>query len=528
MQNKPKYFIYARKSTDVEDKQVLSIEAQITELKKYAKDNGLYVVDTIIEKKSAKVPGRPKFGIMLARIEAGEANGIISWHPDRLARNSIDGGQIVYLLDQTHLQSLKFPTFWFENTSQGKFMLSIAFGQSKYYIDNLAENTKRGLRQKVRRGEFPGLAPVGYINDVRIHTIVKDKRRAPLVKQAFELYAEGDKRLVDVAEYLASKGLKTNGGNPLKKDQIKKLLTNPIYYGHFRYMGEVHEGKHVPIISKKLFDRVQTTLERRGHKRKGVNEPQALCGLLVCGGCGMAITAEKKVKHQKNGNVHEYIYYRCSRKHKTIDCKEPTITEPLLVAQLSAMLQSYALPKSWVTALETMLAEDEQKAEQDVGVFIANAQVKVTGLQVKLQRLLDSYLDQDIDQPTYRAKQAELMSEKKTIEEQIGTLTVTSRAWVEPMREWLKQASDLNTVAKTAEPRAMKQAFLQMDGMNLFLKDKKARLQPCAKSHFPQENIWLALRESKEKAAHAGDNSEICPLLAQFYNRARTHFSAKV
>ena len=74
----------------------------------------------------------------------------------------------------------------------------------------------------------------------------------------------------------------------------------------------------------------------------------------------------------------------------------------------------------------------------------------------------------------------------------------------------------------------MKQAFLQMDGMNLFLKDKKARLQPCAKSHSPQENIWLALRESKEKAAHAGDVSEICPLLAQFYNRARTYFSAKV
>ncbi|MBP9853226.1 recombinase family protein, partial [Candidatus Saccharibacteria bacterium] len=95
MKQREKYFIYARKSTDVEDKQVLSIEAQIAELQKYAKDNGLFVVDTVIEKKSAKVPGRPKFGAMLARIEAGEASGIISWHPDRLARNSIDGGQVV-------------------------------------------------------------------------------------------------------------------------------------------------------------------------------------------------------------------------------------------------------------------------------------------------------------------------------------------------------------------------------------------------------------------------------------------------
>lgn len=94
-----RYILYARKSTDVEDKQVLSIEAQLAELRKYAKDNGLVVIDTVIEKKSAKTPGRPKFGDMLARIQNGEANAILAWHPDRLARNSIDGGQIIYLLD---------------------------------------------------------------------------------------------------------------------------------------------------------------------------------------------------------------------------------------------------------------------------------------------------------------------------------------------------------------------------------------------------------------------------------------------
>jgi site-specific DNA recombinase len=515
MQGQQKYFIYARKSTDVEDKQVLSIEAQITELRKYAKDNGLCVVDTIIEKKSAKTPGRPKFGSMLKRIEAGEANGIISWHPDRLARNSIDGGQIVYLLDQTHLQSLKFPTFWFENTSQGKFMLSIAFGQSKYYIDNLAENTKRGLRQKIRRGEFPGLAPIGYINDVRVHIIVVDKRRAPLVAQAFKLYAVGDKRLVDIADFLASKGIKTSGGLPLKKDQIKKMLTNPIYYGHFRYASEVYEGKHTPIITKKLFDHVQATLEWRGHKRKGANAPQPLCGLLTCGTCNMAITAEKKTKHQKNGNTHEYIYYRCTRKSKAVVCKEPTITERDLVEQLSDILQGYALPNDWAEELETLLADDERKAEQSSGVFIADARGKIDGLQDKLQRLLDSYLDQDIDQTIYRAKQTELMSRRKTLEEQINTLTLASNSWVEPLRQWLKMAVSLCETAKNAEPVALKQAFLQMDGLNLFLENKKTRLLPRPVAYSPQENLWLALRVAKEKAAHLGDNSEKSLLLAE-------------
>ena len=127
-----KFFLYARKSTDVEDKQVLSIEAQIAELRAFAKQNNLNIVDTFIEKQSAKIPGRPIFGEMIKRIEKGEADGIFAWHPDRLARNSVDGGQIIYLVDCGRIAALKFPQFWFEPTPQGKFMLNIAFGQSKY------------------------------------------------------------------------------------------------------------------------------------------------------------------------------------------------------------------------------------------------------------------------------------------------------------------------------------------------------------------------------------------------------------
>src|SRR3989344_1705483 len=185
-----KLFLYARKSTDVEDKQVLSIEAQITELRAFAKQNNFNVVEAFIEKQSAKIPGRPIFNEMLDRIEKGEADGILAWHPDRLARNSVDGGKIIYLVDCGRITALKFPQFWFEPTPQGKFMLSIAFGQSKYYVDSLSENTKRGLRQKVRRGEYPGLAPIGYLNDVRTKTIVINRKRSKIIKSAFEFYSK--------------------------------------------------------------------------------------------------------------------------------------------------------------------------------------------------------------------------------------------------------------------------------------------------------------------------------------------------
>ena len=161
-----KYFLYARKSSEDEERQVMSIEAQLAELADFAKRENIEVAETFVESKSAKQPGRPVFNEMVAKIHGSKQPvGLLAWHPDRLARNSVDGGQIIYTIDTGKIVALRFPTFWFEPTPQGLFMLQVAFGQSKYYSDNLSENVKRGIRQKLRRGEWPGKAPFGYIND---------------------------------------------------------------------------------------------------------------------------------------------------------------------------------------------------------------------------------------------------------------------------------------------------------------------------------------------------------------------------
>ena len=157
-----KFFIYARKSTDDEERQILSIQAQLDELRELARKESLTVAREYIEAQTAKEPGRPVFNDMMQALEKGEAQAILSWHPDRLARNSIDGGRVIYALDTGKLATLKFPTHWFENTPQGKFMLQIAFGQSKYYVDNLSENIKRGIRKKLRDGVYPNKPPIGY------------------------------------------------------------------------------------------------------------------------------------------------------------------------------------------------------------------------------------------------------------------------------------------------------------------------------------------------------------------------------
>src|SRR3989339_217064 len=265
-----KYFLYARKSTDDEERQLLSIPAQIDELREFAQKENLNVIDTFIESKTAKVPGRDIFNQMLNRVEAGEAQGILAWHPDRLARNAVDAGRVVYLLDRNILSDLKFPTFWFQNTPQGLFMLSIAFGQSKYYVDALSVNTKRGLRQKVRLGWMPSCAPIGYLNDRLTKTIVKNPKTWLIIKQLFEFYAEGSHTIIEASDFLAKKGFISPYGNNIHLDRVKKILKNPFYCGLFWYSKELHPGKQEPIISKKLYDSVQEVLSRRCHPKSKI------------------------------------------------------------------------------------------------------------------------------------------------------------------------------------------------------------------------------------------------------------------
>jgi len=508
-----KFFLYARKSTDIEDKQVLSIEAQITELRAFAKQNNLDVIDEFVEKQSAKIPGRPIFNEMLKRIEKGEANGILAWHPDRLARNSMDGGKIIYLIDCGRILALKFPQFWFEPTPQGKFMLNIAFGQSKYYIDSLSENVRRGLRQKVRRGEYPGPAPIGYINDPRTKTVIVDRKKAKIIKQAFELYAQNNSCLEDIANFLAQNGILRRTGKVWHKDRVKYLLSNPFYYGHFRYAKEIYEGKHEPIIAKKLFGKVQEVLKQRGRPRhKTEIEPQVFCGLLKCGSCGMMITGEYRVKKQKNGNVHDYIYYHCTKKNKSIKCPEPCIRQESLDAQISSLLQKVSLRSDWAEKLLEMLKIDKIKSAQSVSAFVQEAGVRIKVITAKLQRLLDGYLEQDIDREIYRIEKSKLLSEKKSLEEQNIKLEQKQNDWLEPMVNWINYAQNIEKIARDSNLLEKKVAAKEIFGSNLRLASRAVCGEP--------QNQWAALCAAQKMASKKSERL----VLVYLYNSARTYF----
>ena len=211
------------------------------------------------------------------------------------------------------------------------------------------------------------------------------------------------------------------------------MLTNPFYYGHFRYLGEVYEGKHTPIISKRLFGDVQNALERRGKPQKAVKEPWPFCGLIHCS-CGMMFTNERQVKRQKNGNVYVYDYYRCTRKNKAVACKEPHIRAEELDKQLSNLLLDFAMPTKWADKLYELIRQDEQKDKISFNASISKAQEQIVQLSSKLQRLLDGYLDGDVERELYQVKRAEILGEKKRLQEQIEQSSLGVLTWVKPMK----------------------------------------------------------------------------------------------
>ena len=356
MNQTKKFFIYTRKSTDDKDRQVRSISDQLSELKELALKESLEIVDVFVEKQTAKIPGRPVFNEMIERMEKGEAQGILAWHPDRLARNSVDGGKIIYLVDTGIIKDLKFSTFWFDPTPQGKFMLSIAFSQSKYYVDNLSENIKRGHRNKVKEGIWPQGAPIGYVNVEGI--IVPDVISAPLITKVFEAYATGNFTLREVHDKFNGLGLMRKSGKALAVSNYQVILKNPIYTGLMKYNGEIHEVKHEPIITKKLFDQCQEVMMRKSKPKCKSLKSYLYRGFFRCGECGCFITTETQKGHN---------YLRCTKRKNP--CVQKYVREEIVTSQIQEEIKKVSLPLNWAKWMIAENEKDRQSENQSSEIF---------------------------------------------------------------------------------------------------------------------------------------------------------------
>lgn len=439
-----KYCIYARKSMEAEERQALSIDSQLSEMKKIIERDGLTLVEIKTEAHSAKNSGqRPIFLEMINDLKTGKYNAILTWNPDRLSRNAGDLGTLVDLMDKGLLIEIRTFGQNFTNSPNDKFLLMILCSQAKLENDNRGINVKRGLKTRVEMGWWPcSNAPVGYLKSKVINEegiVYVDPERAPMVKEIFERALLGASNR-DLIRWLKKDGYKSRGGKYYGISTVQRILRNTFYYGVFEYplgSGKTYKGKHKRFITKKLFMEVQDKLDRKAH-RKGYGRmktsPFAFVRMMKCGTCGSGISAEEKHKKKKHyfevigENI--YRYYVCSRA-KDRDCKERNINEAMLMEQLYLVLDKVELDEigmrelmeleidkfykvqAFVTGKEVQIRTDKEK-EYDLRKYakVIFEEGKISDQQEILKHLKSRLILKDkkiyIDEVTEEAQSASI------------------------------------------------------------------------------------------------------------------------
>lgn len=372
METNIKFCLYARKSTESEEKQILSIDSQIKEMTQIAEREKLNIVEIRRESHSAKESGqRPVFEELVKDIDAGIFNSIITWAPDRLSRNAGDLGKLVDRIDQNKLVQIKTFGQTFSNSPSDKFLLMILCSQAKLENDNKSINVKRGMRTRCEMGLWPAQPPTGYrkINDRTAKCEVEiDPDRADIIRQIFEKIAYDKWSVSRVYAWLKFEvKFKTLRGYNLSLGNVFRIIDNTFYYGKFEYPrggGIWYEGKHKPIITKELFDETRNSIKSQVIKSQG--KEFAFTRIMKCGLCGSGITADEKFKKIQNGGVNRYVYYRCT-KAKDRNCKNTAINEAELIESLLKMLDSLDIDK---VKLTTKLNLEIQKFKKLQAMFL--------------------------------------------------------------------------------------------------------------------------------------------------------------
>lgn len=490
------YGTYSRKSTESEDRQVLSLDSQADKAKEIAKALGVKISEEYVfsESKSAKTTNnRPKFTKMLQCIEQGEIEGIIVWHADRLSRNAMDAALLIDLMDQNKLVEIVTPSQTFRNTPIDKFMLSLSCGQAKMENDKKGIDVKRGLEKSARLGIIPNRSTIGYCNDKNNprgnKSILSDSERLPLVRKMWDMMLTGTYTVPEILRVVTDEwGFRMPNGKKMGRTTAYYMFSNPVYYGMFEHprgSGNWYTGTHESIISREEYDKVQAILGRIGRPRPKTHVFDFV-GMIRCGECGAAITAELKFKKQKNGNVHRYVYYHCTKRTKA-NCSQGCIEEKELKRQIIAEIDSLEIPPEFHSYAMKWFRQENEKEADSRNTIVRTQQKAYKACLAKIDGLTDMRAAGEIGAEEYAEKKIKLLTEKKRLD-------TTYENTTERVDQWAKTADEMFTFIEEAKWKLEKgdlhirRAILSALGSNLIIKDKILNID-TEKCLFPVKKI---------------------------------------
>jgi DNA invertase Pin-like site-specific DNA recombinase len=310
--------------------------------------------------------------------EHSEVRILLCEKTDRLYRNFKDYVTIDEL-DLTLIFVKEGSVLNKQSRSHEKFIHGIKVLMAKNYIDNLSEETKKGLLEKAEEGEFPAYAPLGYLHDKADKTIEIDPERAPIIREMFEQYATSKFSLRRLEVLVAQQGLTTRKGNRLARSSVANILKNPFYTGDFLWNGKQYQGKHPAIIDKELFQRVRAVSGQRNDTR-ATSHRFAYSGFLKCAHCGCSITAEIKKGR--------YIYYHCTFDKGS--CGGLYVREEELERQFEGILSEFHFSEIAPDWIREALRQNQQEKAEFHNRSIGTLNVRYAKLQNRIDQI---YLD---------------------------------------------------------------------------------------------------------------------------------------
>ncbi len=406
-----KYFGYVRISDDKQKKGV-SPKVQRRDISAFASNRDIDIVEWFVEIETAAKAGRRIFTKMLARLEKGEAEGVIFHKIDRSARNLDDWNMVGRLVDrgidvQFVHESLDL------KTRSGRLSADIIAVVAADYIRNLREEARKGLYGRLNQGIYPLAAPVGYLDRGKGMVKEIDPERAPHVQWAFVRYSGGTVGLRQLRIELRARGLRSKKQKPLSLNCISRMLTNPFYMGilRLRTTGEAFEGKHVPIVTKSVFERVQSILQGK-MVRAVVKHDFVFRRRITCAGCGLHLIGETQKGH---------TYFRCQKP----SCKGTSVREELVDDLVHKSLKLLVGNDREMREIREMVEVERQKADGELDKVRIAIEMLLAKCDDRLTRLTDALIDQLIDKEIFESRKMRALKERRGLLDQLESASNT-------------------------------------------------------------------------------------------------------